>query len=54
MNQSRVVSISSTAGPVVRDVIPARSDLEDRARTRISVVVVIDKEEVGWSVPFAC
>ena len=54
MNQSRIVSIGATAGSIVRDVIPARSDLEDRARTWISVVVVIDEEKIGRSVQLDC
>jgi hypothetical protein len=54
MNQSRTVSIGTTTGSIVSDVIPARSHLEDRAMIWIPVVVVIDEEEVGRSVPFAC
>jgi hypothetical protein len=54
MNQSRTVSICTAARPVVRDVVPPRSHLENRAWTRISVVVVVDEQEVWRSVPFAC
>jgi hypothetical protein len=54
MNQSRTVSIGTTTGSIIRDVIPARSHLKNRAMIRISVVVVIDEEEVGRGVPFAC
>jgi hypothetical protein len=54
MSQSRTVSISSAAGSVVRDVVPARSHLEDRARTWVAVVVIVDKQEIWRKVPFAC
>jgi len=51
--ESRFTSIRTAAGSVVRDVIPASSNLKDGARIWISVVVVIDEEEVWWCIPFS-